>query len=231
MSNVRKLMGRLNPTTARYGDGRGGIPEMTSIDIAGALGMVQDELAREVFCACWWPDGARLERSKLLGLIGLRQRAEIDRQWRAVQVLRLDLHIATDEISARGKASAFEREQKERLKSRLDAAKRACWPSVPEMYSKIRAAVLDEVSAPNHCRYCEGRGEATVGTLTVQCKQCDGNGSAPVSDRQRAARIERDESTYRTEWRPVYEWTHAIVSEAEITAGKAIARALSSEAA
>lgn len=30
---------------------------LTAIDIAGALGMCQNGLAREVFCAVWWPSG------------------------------------------------------------------------------------------------------------------------------------------------------------------------------
>jgi len=231
MTDVRRLMGRLNPSTAQFGGGRGGIPELTPQDIAGALGMIGDDLAREVFCACWWPDGARLTRNALLAMVGLRQRAEIDRQWRQVQMLRLDLHIADDDMASGAATSPFAKEIRDRIKSRLDGAKASCWPSQPKMYSIIRAAVIDEMAAPNLCRVCEGRGETTVGNLTIMCKQCDGVGSAPVSDRQRAARIERDESTYRREWRVVYEWTYALVSEAEGAAMKALRAALQRDAA
>lgn len=223
MTNIRKLMGRLNPATCRFDIGRGGIPELTPQDIAGALGMVRDEFAREVFCAVWWPDGARLERNRLLQLIALKQRAEIDKQWRRVQAARLDLHIASDDLAARNAATDHDRRVIAALKARLEEAKRLCWPNVPEMYPVIRAAVLDELASPKLCVVCAGRGAIASGDLVVECKQCDGTGKSAISSRQRAARIGRDESTYRKEWAAAYEWTYALVSDAEHEAAKRVA--------
>jgi hypothetical protein len=226
MSNVRKLVARLNATTAHYNIGRGGIPELPTEDIAGALGMVKDELAREVFCACWWQDGARLEQQGLLRLIGLRQRAEIDHQWRAIQILRLDLHIAVDEMTAKRISSVFDRVIRARLEARLKEAKAHCWPSQAEMYSVIRLAALEELRAPNHCRVCDGRGRMVVGDLSVDCLQCEGSGTAPASGRGRAERLGTSETNYRREWKAPYEWTYALVSNAEANGAYALAAAL-----
>ena len=48
MSDVRKLLARLNPASMQYDGARGGFGGMTAQDIAGALGMVPYGLGREV---------------------------------------------------------------------------------------------------------------------------------------------------------------------------------------
>ncbi len=53
MAHVGKLLARLNPTTVRYDIGRGGMPELTPQDIAGALAMVPAGLGRELICRLW----------------------------------------------------------------------------------------------------------------------------------------------------------------------------------
>ena len=49
MTDPRRLVARLNPTTVRYDVGRGGIPDLTAQDIAAALAFVPAGLGREVF--------------------------------------------------------------------------------------------------------------------------------------------------------------------------------------
>ncbi len=63
MTDPRRLLARLNPSTIRYDTLPGGVPELTAQDIAHALGLVPVGLGREVLQACWWPDGAALRRS------------------------------------------------------------------------------------------------------------------------------------------------------------------------
>lgn len=230
MTNVRKLMARLNASTCRFDIGRGGIPELTPQDIAGALGMVQDELAREVFCAVWWPDGSRLAANELLRLIGLRQRAEIDRQWRAVQVARLELHIARDDAAARGCLTDFDRRIIASLEQRLTAAKAQCWPCEPTVYPLIRKAVLKELCSPALCQHCGGRGEYTAGELKAKCRQCDGSGKQAVSNRRRAAELDRTEAAYRQAWCKPYEWTYELLADAEHRAARAMVSQLRSVA-
>jgi len=52
----------------------------------------------------------------------------------------------------------------------------------------------------------------------VVCKVCSGSGLGAVSDRRRAAAIGRDEAAYRRTWKPVYEWLHCKMVEAELEA-------------
>ncbi|WP_440221854.1 hypothetical protein ACQQ2N_12225 [Dokdonella sp. MW10] len=224
--NARKLMARLNPSTVKFDIGAGGLPDLTPQDVAAAVGMVRDELAREVFCLVWWPAGAALTRGTLLELIAARQRAELERQWKAQQLARLELHIAEENASTRVALTDADRRILSTLRAKLGEAKALCWPDVPAMYPVLRAAVLEELAAPNHCTTCSGRGDHGDGDLVVKCEDCTGTGIRPVSDRKRAARIGRDESTYRETWKRVFEWTFALVSEAETAGAKAVSAAL-----
>ena len=81
--NVRKLMARLNASTVRFDIGRGGVPEFTPQDIAGSLAFVRDELAREVFCAIWAPDLARLARGEILARLREATIIEYSNRFRA----------------------------------------------------------------------------------------------------------------------------------------------------
>lgn len=233
MTDVRKLMGRLNPSVFRFdGGGRGGVPELTPQDIAAALGMIEDEMSREVFCAFWWPDGARLKEQDLLRMIGQRQRAEIERQWRRVQVARLELHIAKDEAASRQAMTDADKRAIAAIEARLKNAQDDCWPSEPTVYPLIRAAVIEEIRSPHQCTRCLGRAQQIVGERLVVCLQCDGTGRQAISDRRRAKAIGRDESTYRRAWARPYGWTYAMVSDAEGSAARAMRAFLSrSEAA
>lgn len=224
--NARKLMARLNASTVKFDVGSGGIPEFTPQDIAAAVGMVSDELAREVFAAIWWPDGARLTRDRLLEMVGARQAQQLERQWRAVQVARLELHLAEDNAAGRVHLSPLDRVQLEGARARVAMARALCWPATAPMYRVVRVAVLDELAEANRCPTCAGRGEVR-GLVTSKCATCDGSGIVPVSDRQRAERIGRDESTYRAKWRGLYEWTYTLLAGAEQTGAAAVSRALS----
>lgn len=215
MTDIRRLMGRLNPATCRFDIGRGGIPELTPQDIAAALGFVRDEFAREVFCSVWWPDGARLTRDALLRMIAFRQRAEIDKQQRAIQVLRLDLHIASDDAAARNYVTHNDRRTLDALRSRVEAAKSSAWPANAEVYPRIRVAALNELVEPAHCGECGGRGEMMVGEVVRTCHRCDGRGTISRSDVERAKSIAVGYDTYRKHWRIAYDWTYTLLRDAE----------------
>lgn len=215
MTDIRRLMGRLNPATCRFDIGRGGIPELTPQDIAAALGFVHDEFAREVFCSVWWPDGARLTRDALLRMIAFRQRAEIDKQQRAIQVLRLDLHIAADDAAARNYVTHNDRRTLDALRSRVDSARASAWPANAEIYPRIRVAALNELVAPSHCGQCAGRGELVIADVMRACPRCDGRGTISRTNVDRAAAIAVGYDTYRKHWRIVYDWTYALLRDAE----------------
>jgi len=59
MARATELLARLNPTTCRLDIGRGGVPELTNIDIAGALGMVKDRLGRALLELLYWDSAAQ----------------------------------------------------------------------------------------------------------------------------------------------------------------------------
>lgn len=207
MTNIRKLMGRLNAPTCRFDVGRGGVPEMTTEEVSGAVGMARDKFSVEVFCAAWWPDGARLKRSELDSVIGALQFAE----WRERAERLLDAQLVVAQARARKDRAA-----ELAATARLSKAKADMWPAlIDEVYGAIRSAALSELSATGHCIACAGRGTVHTGDLVAGCSACAGTGKEKTSDRARAALIHRDEAAYRRTWRPVYEWTFRCVSDAE----------------
>ncbi len=70
---------------------------------------------------------------------------------------------------------------------------------------------------------CRGVGEGVHGVR--------GSGAVPASDRRRAAALGRDESTYRTTWRGLYEWLLERMGVAERQAATQLQEALQTDAA
>jgi hypothetical protein len=211
--NPCELVAKLNAGSVRLdGGGRGGVPEYTAQDIAAAIGMVDDVLAREVFCAVWWPDGGKLVEKKLDAMIAALQ----FEQWRERADALVTAQIALAQASV---APPNERAMaKERAENLLDRARARMWPALSQdPYERIRTAVIIELRAPRICASCNGRGQIVIGSLIASCSACAGCGRIAVSDVQRASMLKRDESSYRQTWRSVYEWTFALVSEAEST--------------
>jgi len=218
MTNVRKLVARLNASTQQFSMGRGGIPELTPQDIAAAIGMVQDELAREVFCAVWWPDGARLNARGLDQLLARVQFAE----WRRRMEKLLDAQLLVAAAKSQRNAEAERRGAAD-----LMDATAQMWPAlVQEAYGLVRWAVLDELRSPEPCEVCGGVGDFVHFGREKPCSECGGGGRIARSSRKRAASIERDEAAYRRTWRGVYEWTLRRAQDAEQDGGAELARRL-----
>jgi len=224
--NVRKLLARLNPSTARFEAHHGGQPELTPQDIAGALGMIDDRLAREVLCTVWWPDGAQLQRAELDRIVREAQLREWMRLRRELEAAKLAVHVAEDDIDGTHGTRNGQRATLQRATETLDEVKARQWPAVGPIYRAVRQAVLAELVTPNLCTHCAGRGEIVMHDRLAPCQPCAGHGRTPVSDRKRAAMIERDEAGYRRVWRPVYEWTLALCAGAETRGARALERAL-----
>lgn len=216
MTSLRQVCGLLYPGTIRLGGGRGGKPELVASDVAAAIGMIADRFQREVFVAMNWPDGAALEREKLLDMLAARQRAELERQWRAVQAARLELHIFLDNLAARNAETRFERAERARLESNVRNANAACWPYNPERYHKVRDLALGELTNPNRCHVCIGRGEIMRDGCIITCTACRGTGSHSPSDRGRAYALGMSLKSYQAGWRQLFEWTFALLRESEV---------------
>jgi hypothetical protein len=221
--NPCELVARLNPGSVRLdGGGRGGVPEYTAQDIAAAIGMIGNDpnkpagdnerlsFAREIFCAIWWPDGARLVWRELDAMIAARQFGE----WRERADAMVTAQLAVAQAAMWDGADAIT--QLRRAEVLLRRARDAMWPSLgDESYALTRAAVIEEMRATRTCPDCNGRGSARAEELVVVCAGCMGSGRLPVSDAKRARAIQRKEGAYRNSWRDVYEWTMRLIADAE----------------
>lgn len=228
MTDARELLARLNPSTFRLSIGRGGTPSLTNQDIAAALAFVPAGVGREVFIACWWPDGAAGRSTALRDAVYEHVRPEIARQTRALIEARIALGMVRARAGWVESPDADIRRDLVAAEAALDAIKVRSWPSATwDMLPALTRAVIAEIAQLNHCPACKGRREVRAAYgLLVPCNPCGGRGVLPVSDRKRAEAIGRDESTYRAKWRPVYEWMLGALRDAEREAGSAFARAV-----
>ncbi|QTX27162.1 hypothetical protein [Xylella fastidiosa] len=232
MTDPRRLLARLNPSTIRYDTLPGGVPELTAQDIAHALGLVPAGLGREVLQACWWPDGAALRRGPLRDAAVALVVPEIRRQQQRLLEARTDVGIVKACMGWTRATTSAQQAALRRAEERLDKLKAHLWPQATlEMLPVLVAAVVDELSTPQLCPCCHGRGERRVGALVKVCTACGGSGAVPASDRKRAAAIGRDESTYRTTWRGLYEWLLERMGVAERQAATQLQEALQTDAA
>ncbi|WP_375731496.1 hypothetical protein ACN28O_10425 [Xylella fastidiosa subsp. multiplex] len=232
MTDPRRLLARLNPSTIRYDTLPGGVPELTAQDIAHALALTPAGLGREVLEACWWSDGAALRRGPLRDAAVALVVPEIRRQQQRLLEARTDVGIVKACMGWTRATTSAQQAALRRAQERLDKLKAHLWPQATlEMLPVLVAAVVDELSTPQLCPCCHGRGERRVGALVKVCTACGGSGAVPASDRKRAAAIGRDESTYRTTWRSLYEWLLERMGVAERQAATQLQEALQTDAA
>lgn len=196
---------------------------LSAIDIAHALGHVQDRFARELFCHLWWPDGAARTRADLEREIHLMLIVEYGNRCRDEVEARLALHLV--ECSA-VQWRPDDRIELRKCRQRMERARARAWPGKLSVYPQIVSAVLDELAAPNHCAMCEGRGTVWAGDIARDCGACDGTGTIPVSDRQRADALKKEWKTYRDSWCKPYAWLYRECWAKEGFAAKDMRRAL-----
>lgn len=192
-----ELMARLNPATVRYDIGRGGMPELTPSDIAAAIGMVEPGLGRELMCRLWWPGGAALNPEDLDKLITGMLLEEWIRRADALTTAQLKVEYAKSEWDRR------------RARGAVEEAQALQWPRIGGLnspYTKIREAVLAEMSSDCLCPACRGRASLICEGKRVDCRFCEKTGRAKVSDRARAEAVGVNRETYRTSVAPVYQW-------------------------
>ena len=222
MERFFRLLAWLNPSTVRYDVGRGGgAPAMTPQDVAAALAFVPAGIGREILTAAAWPDGARLTPKKLDDAIALKVRAEMDRRHRALQIARLDLHIAQENAEVRRALTDADRREIDRLQRAVEQAKRQVWRYDAQMHVRIREAAVNEFKFPNHCETCAGRGSLIAGELKVDCPDCKTQGVVPVSNRKRAKSIGSTQSDYQRVWASLYEFVFSTIRDEAVTAARA----------
>jgi hypothetical protein len=232
MGNVRELLSsRMGPTTVKFDTGRGGTPDLTTQDIAAALGMVPAGLGRELLEALWWPESAARRRDHLRTAVITLMAPEFTKQMHALANARTDLGIAKACIGWGGGAvTDAQRQELRRAEAALDNARAAVWPNnTMEQLGVLAGAVIAEMASCGCCKACGGlRIQASVGgNGVVECEACRGMGLEQLSGRKRALAIGADKSAYQRFWQPVYEWMLAHMRSAEHVAAESLSRALS----
>lgn len=232
MSDVRELLARLNPANVKFDTGRGGLPELTNQDIAGALAFIPAGLGREVFIACHWPDGAKLSRRRITGMFQQLALTEWRKRINRMTDARVDHGIAVSIRRWQGAETAEQRAEVYRTQVRIDQARAELWPeSLPEMLPALLHAIVDELACPKNCATCQGRGAVIVGELLVPCTGCEGTGHSKNSDLWRAKRIGKDSANFRRDWRPCYQWLFDRMRDAESEAAQSMVHAVQRNAA
>jgi ribosomal protein L37AE/L43A len=225
VTDVRKLLARLNPRQSQYEIGSGGIPELTPQDIAAGLGMVRDVLGREILCHVWWPDGAKLTHQQLLDAMRDLQLGEWTLRMRRLEAANLAYHIACEVADGtHGRA----RGQITRARAEVEDAKGAMWPRIgpQSRYLAIREGVLAEMLDPHLCPTCGGSGEVRADAVVRVCGRCLGSGHDKATDTDRAARIGCTRQAYVGAWGPPYEWLLDMCAHAERAGARQLAYAL-----
>ncbi|MCC8492301.1 hypothetical protein [Xanthomonas citri] len=229
MADVRELLARLNPANVKFDTGRGGLPELTNQDIAGALAFIPAGLGREVLMACYWPDGARLSQRKLLDGVAKIVRPEVMRQSRELSEAHLDLQMVNAAIAFSGghitQTQRMERESKER---RLAWVRGLTWPkNIGDHLPFLTLAIVGELASGHLCATCEGRREILDGATVKICPSCKGTGRCSAPDLQRARALDIDARAFVRLWKPAYEWLLVRMGDELHAAEREFARALS----
>lgn len=224
--NPRELMARLNVPAVRFDVGRGGIPELTNTDIAGALGMMKDDFGREVFCAIWWPDGASLSRQGIGRTIFVKILEEWVRREKAIAAAKLESHILEASHEMKRFLDDYDKQCAGAVKRNLSIAKARHWPFNARVYSRIGNAVVDERRFPARCTECMGRGHKMQGEKLIDCERCNKTGIRPRPNVWRASQLGVSQQAFGQSWTPVYEWTVRLVSDAEATAAAELSAAI-----
>lgn len=227
--NPRELLARLNVPVIRYQLGRGGIPELTNIDIAGALGMIQDPFARDVFQTVWWADGARFAETELAQTVLRMVMTEHGNRQKALVAARLELNIAQCGLEVKRRPTDIDRQIIRDCEMAVSQANHRAWPWSPQVYARLYSATISELRSPRHCPVCHGRGEVFRGDLKITCVQCGGTGTKHEKLKHRASLLDVDYKLYRKTWCKVYDWTFGLVRDAEIRGARDFARAVADE--
>lgn len=232
MGNVRELLAsRMGPTTVKFDTGRGGTPDLTTQDIAAALGMVPAGLGRELLEALGWPESASRRIDHLRKAVIAMVAPEYKRHQEVLSLARTEYGIAKTSMGWAGNVvTDLQRREFARAEAKLEATRALCWPiSTMEQLGGLTLAVINELAGAGTCKPCEGRRTqpAPDGVGAVQCEACSGSGQEQLSGRKRAAAIGADWSAYSRFWQPVYEWMLVQMRAAEADAAQQFKQALS----
>lgn len=245
--NVAKLLARLNPRSMRLeaSAGRGtSVPDLTSIDIAGALGAAAGgdarmRLAIDVLCLRWWP--ARVEGP--MRTVGHRL-VHHDPDWhKKLGIPMTQFTSACCErvpVEAPSETPAFT--------AIADLIGRRLYLKTDGLPSRVREtdfiqrwarAIIAEYRKPNHCPTCSPgpqpgelaipryKGSTLVNIEWVVCPECDGSAVAAWSKRRRARSAQIREGTFRhSGMSEIHDGALALLRELEHRGARALVRSV-----
>lgn len=220
--HVGKLMARLNPKNVRFDVGAGGIPELTSTDIAAALAMVPAGIGRELLCRVWWPDGAAMAANELDNLLLERQLEEWNKREAAMFGALGKVATHTNKLELLEANRAYSRAHKERWPRWITRVEPV---EIAPGYELIRKLVLEELAHPRDCPPCHGRGHLMQDGLVKKCERCEGAGVVKYGPTWRARRMGVKESTYRQTWEGPYDWLYRLAIDELAKAERELQRA------
>lgn len=214
-----ELLARMNPTACRFDIGRGGISELANIDVAGALGMVKDQLGRAILQVLYCDGDMMLD--------GLRQAERIVYEEVMPHIRDQKEAMVEAEMRELVAESAEECGNARRITDRLRAVS---FPDERERILAILRGVLLEMRHPNHCPECNGRGQFVHNKLVVKCPPCKGTGRAAHSERKRADWCGMSVSGFRSrKVQNLHKWLLERISPAHYDALRSLSGMLRSE--
>lgn len=215
--NAAKLMARLNPKSMplEFTGARGtGTPELTAVDIAGALGAASagnasHRLAVDVLCLRWWP--ARVDGPmRVVGHKPVKRRGPDKDGEPQFYIEQMPVERPSETMAFIAIARLIERRLAHRVRTMpsIDEGLRTR-ALVPWFLARWSRAVIHEYRHPHHCQSCKsfGRpgevprpteeGGKIVRFDWILCETCKGQGVVSWGKHRRAKALTMREATFR----------------------------------
>lgn len=200
MTDPRELLARLNPATVRFDINRSGTaPALSNIDIAGALGMVQPGLGRDLLELLHGPAPQQRDIANVYEHVCRLAMNEATRRGILHGEAKTRWGMAASLATFHGDKSEAMRRELAILKARVGVARDQLWPDTLHERMPALARLLIGYM----------RGER-------------------LSNREKSARLKMDESTWRSKWSGIFEHVLSILIDAEQDAAKQFSRRLKS---
>lgn len=221
--DLANKLARLNPKNVRFDTGSGGMPELLSTEIAGALSFVAPGLGREIMIRKYWPAGSQLTNEKLVWEVDRLVRTEWSRR-EGVMTDGLMAVLDHGPLAQRQYQDAYAQRWPGPLVNRLPTGEL----ELQVGFVRVRNGVLAELAGSLSCPACGGRCQVRNGYgVTVKCPLCAGGAKLRLSERDRAKAAGFAWSTFQNTWAPVYDWTYQRCAEDLHKAERQLAHALS----
>lgn len=200
--NVREKLSRLNPTTIRYDAGPGGgVPDLTNIDIAHALGTVPRGLGRDLLELLYWPDGAVRRLQPIVAAIFRLAMEEYYSRKAKYAEAQTNFGLAECLAVYHRERSEESRKSRDILKAKVAVARENLWSDrLPDRLPQMASLLVGYM-----------RGDR-------------------LSNAEKAKALKIDESSYRQSWQKIFDWMLSRMIDEEAEAARCLENALRSGA-